>query len=117
MITLRRGADGDIAEDSDLRGLHPMIAERMDLWRMSNFTLERIPADQEVHLFRAVARESERDERLVAMAEVRDLTAVRDERDGSWRCPSSSGSRARRSSLSGRSSRVGARASVCTGTA
>ncbi len=79
VITLRRGADGDIAEDSDLRGLHPMIAERMDLWRMSNFTLERIPADHEVHLFRAVARESERDERLVAMAEVRDLTAIRDE--------------------------------------
>ena len=56
-----------------------MIAERMDLWRLSNFALERIPADHEVHLFRAVARENERDERLVAMAEVRDLTAVRDE--------------------------------------
>src|SRR6185437_16108636 len=40
---------------------------------------ERIPADHEVHLFRAVARDNERDERLVAMAEVRDLTAVRDE--------------------------------------
>ena len=79
MITLRHGENGDVAEDSDLRGLHPMIAERMDLWRLSNFALERIPADHEVHLFRAVARDNERDERLVAMAEVRDLTAVRDE--------------------------------------
>jgi acetyl/propionyl-CoA carboxylase alpha subunit/acetyl-CoA carboxylase carboxyltransferase component len=79
VITLRPGEHGEVNEDCDLRGLHPMIAERMDLWRLSNFALERIPADHEVHLFRAVARDNERDERLVAMAEVRDLTAVRDE--------------------------------------
>ena len=59
VITLRHGENGDVAEDSDLRGLHPMIAERMDLWRLSNFTLERIPADHEVHLFRAVARDND----------------------------------------------------------
>jgi acetyl/propionyl-CoA carboxylase alpha subunit/acetyl-CoA carboxylase carboxyltransferase component len=79
VITLRRGEQGEVVEDSGLRGLHPMIAERLDLWRLSNFALERIPADHEVHLFRAVARDNEGDERLVAMAEVRDLTAVRDE--------------------------------------
>ncbi len=78
-ITFRRAADGVMAEDRGLRGLHPMIAERMDLWRLSNFTLERLPSDHDVHLFRAVARENERDERLVAVGEVRDLTAVRDE--------------------------------------
>jgi acetyl/propionyl-CoA carboxylase alpha subunit/acetyl-CoA carboxylase carboxyltransferase component len=78
-FTFRRGPDGSIAEDRDLRGLHPMIAERMDLWRLANFTLERLPSDHDVHLFRAVARENERDERLVAVGEVRDLTAVRDE--------------------------------------
>jgi acetyl/propionyl-CoA carboxylase alpha subunit/acetyl-CoA carboxylase carboxyltransferase component len=78
-ITFRRGPDGAIAEDGGLRGLHPMIAQRMDLWRLSDFTLERLPSDHDVHLFRAVARENERDERLVAVAEVRDLAAVRDE--------------------------------------
>ncbi len=78
-ITFRRGPDGSIEEDRDLRGLHPMIAERMDLWRLSNFTLERLPSDHDVHLFRAIARENERDERLVAVGEVRDLAAVRDE--------------------------------------
>ena len=57
-----------------------MIAERLDLWRLANFTLERVPSDEDVHLFRAVARENRRDERLVAVGEVRDLAAVRDER-------------------------------------
>ena len=32
-----------------------------------------------MYLFRAVARENERDERLMALAEIRDLTPVRDE--------------------------------------
>ena len=62
-----------------MRGLHPMMAERMELWRLSNFELERLPAAPDVYLFRAVARENERDERLVAVAEVRDLTPVRDD--------------------------------------
>jgi acetyl/propionyl-CoA carboxylase alpha subunit/acetyl-CoA carboxylase carboxyltransferase component len=77
--TFARAADGTIEESRDLRGLHPMMAERMDIWRLSNFGLERLPAAPDVYLFRAVARENERDERLVAVAEVRDLTPVRDE--------------------------------------
>jgi acetyl-CoA carboxylase carboxyltransferase component len=51
----------------------------MDFWRLANFELERLPSAPEVHLFRAVAREKRRDERLVALAEVRDLSPVRDE--------------------------------------
>ena len=51
----------------------------MDFWRLSNFALERLPSTPEVHLFRAVARENPRDERLVALGEVRDLSPVRDE--------------------------------------
>jgi acetyl-CoA carboxylase carboxyltransferase component len=62
-----------------MRGLHPMTAERMDLWRLENFALERIPSDHDLHLFRAVARANKRDERLVAVAEVHDLAPVRDE--------------------------------------
>ena len=76
-----RRADGDahMTEDRDLRGMHPMMAERMDMWRLAEFELERLPSAHDTYLFRAVARENERDERLVAVAEVRDLTPVRDE--------------------------------------
>ena len=56
-----------------------MMAQRLDLWRLSNFELERLPAAADVYLFRAVAREHERDQRLVAVAEVRDLTPVLDD--------------------------------------
>ncbi|MGZ4329475.1 MAG: ATP-binding protein [Solirubrobacteraceae bacterium] len=80
IITFRRDDHGELVEDRGVRGLHPLIAERLDLWRLTNFELERLPADQDVHLFRATARENERDERLVAVAEVRDMTPVRDER-------------------------------------
>jgi acetyl-CoA carboxylase carboxyltransferase component len=59
--------------------MHPMMAARMDFWRLSNFELERLPSTPEVHLFRASARGNPRDERLVALAEVRDLSPVRDE--------------------------------------
>ena len=78
VVTFFRG-DGDWHEYTDLRGMHPMMAARMDFWRLSNFELERLPSAPEVHLFRAVARENPRDERLVALAEVRDLSPVRDE--------------------------------------
>ena len=56
-----------------------MIAERLDLWRLSNFSLRRLPSGAEdVYLFHAVARANQKDERLIAIAEVRDLTAARD---------------------------------------
>ena len=79
MLTFARGADGALDENRDVRGLHPMMAERMELWRLSNFELERLPASPDVYLFPAVARDNPRDERLVALAEVRDLTPVRDD--------------------------------------
>lgn len=71
-------AGGGFAEDLLLRNLHPMIAERLDLWRLSNFSLSRLASAEDVYLFRAVARANPRDERLIAIAEVRDLTAARD---------------------------------------
>jgi len=74
-----RGEDGGLAEDRDVRGLHPMMADRLELWRLANFSLERLPSAPDVYLFRAQARENPRDQRLVALAEVHDLTAVRDE--------------------------------------
>jgi acetyl/propionyl-CoA carboxylase alpha subunit/acetyl-CoA carboxylase carboxyltransferase component len=77
VATFHRGPEG-WAEEPDLRGMHPMMGARMDFWRLSNFELERVPSAPEIHLFRAVARENPRDERLVALGEVRDLSPVRD---------------------------------------
>jgi len=76
-FTFRPGETG-LTEDPLYRNLHPMIAERLDLWRLSNFTLERLPSAEDVYLFHAVARENAKDERLIAIAEVRDLTPARD---------------------------------------
>jgi acetyl-CoA carboxylase carboxyltransferase component len=79
VVTFTRRPDGSLTEARDLRGLHPMMAERMELWRLSNFALERLDSAPDVYLFRAVAHDNPRDERLVALAEVRDVTPVRDE--------------------------------------
>ena len=55
-----------------------MIAERLELWRLSNFALRRLASAEDVYLFHAVARPNPQDERLIALAEVRDLTPARD---------------------------------------
>src|SRR5512144_748371 len=60
------------------RNLHPMLAKRLDLWRLSNFALERLPSAEDIYLFRAVAHDNPKDVRLFALAEVRDLTPVPD---------------------------------------
>jgi acetyl/propionyl-CoA carboxylase alpha subunit/acetyl-CoA carboxylase carboxyltransferase component len=65
------------AEDLVFRNMHPMIAERLDLWRLSNFALRRLPSAEDIYLFHAVAHANPKDERLIALAEVRDLTAAR----------------------------------------
>jgi acetyl/propionyl-CoA carboxylase alpha subunit/acetyl-CoA carboxylase carboxyltransferase component len=80
-FTFRRGATG-LTEDRLIRGLHPRVAERMQMERLQEFDLTRLPsADEEVYLFKCVARANPADERLVAMAQVRDLTPLR-ETDG-----------------------------------
>ena len=78
-FTFRREADGAFREEQVYRGIHPMLALRLELWRLRNFHLERLPAPDGVYLFHGVAHENPRDERLFAVAEVRDLTPVRDE--------------------------------------
>ncbi|MEV0381092.1 carboxyl transferase domain-containing protein [Nonomuraea sp. NPDC050643] len=70
------------AEDRLIRGLHPQIARRLQLQRLREFDLTRLPsADEEIYLFKAVARSNPADERLIAMGQVRDLTPLR-EADG-----------------------------------
>jgi len=55
-----------------------MIARRLRLWRLDSFELTRLTSAPDVYLFDCVARGNPSDERLIAMAEVRDLTEVRD---------------------------------------
>ena len=69
-------------EDRLMRGLHPQIARRLQLQRLREFDLTRLPsADEEIYLFKAVARSNPADERLILMGQVRDLTPLR-EADG-----------------------------------
>jgi hypothetical protein len=77
-FTFRPGPDA-LAEDVVLRGLHPMMSHRLHLSRLSEFALERLPSAEDVYLFHGTGRSNPKDERLFALAEVRDLTAVRDE--------------------------------------
>ncbi|MCX2753754.1 carboxyl transferase domain-containing protein [Gordonia hongkongensis] len=79
-VTFRPSATG-MAEERLIRGLHPYIAQRMQMERLRKFDLTRLPSsdDEEVYLFRCVARENASDRRLVAFAQVRDLTALRDQ--------------------------------------
>ncbi|MEU7866808.1 carboxyl transferase domain-containing protein [Dactylosporangium sp. NPDC049140] len=73
---------GAFAEDRLIRGLHPQIANRLQLYRLREFDLTRLPsADEEIYLFKAVAKTNPADERLIAMGQVRDLTPLR-EADG-----------------------------------
>ena len=80
-FTFRPSTTG-MTEERLIRGLHPYIAQRMQLERLRKFNLTRLPSsDEEVYLFRCVARENPADDRLVAFAQVRDLTELR-EHDG-----------------------------------
>ncbi len=80
-FTFRREGAG-FTEDRLIRGLHPQIAQRLQLQRLHEFDLTRLPsADEEIYLFKAVAKSNPADERLIAMGQVRDLTPLR-EADG-----------------------------------
>jgi acetyl-CoA carboxylase carboxyltransferase component/biotin carboxyl carrier protein len=65
-------------EDKVFRGLHPMQGKQLEFTRLRHFFLERLPAAEDVYLFKGVARENPRDERLFALVEVREATPVRD---------------------------------------
>ncbi|HET9081841.1 MAG TPA: carboxyl transferase domain-containing protein [Trebonia sp.] len=82
-FTFRPALDGTgFLEDRLIRGLHPQIAERLQLSRLRDFDLTRLPsADEEIYLFKATAKSNAADERLIAMGQVRDLTPLR-EADG-----------------------------------
>ncbi|GLY15177.1 fused acetyl/propionyl-CoA carboxylase subuit alpha/methylmalonyl-CoA decarboxylase subunit alpha [Kineosporia sp. NBRC 101677] len=81
-FTFRPDETGTLVEDRLIRGLHPQIAQRLQLQRLREFHLTRLPsADEEIYLYKAVARSNPADERLFVMGQVRDLTPQR-EADG-----------------------------------
>ena len=77
-FTFRHQPEG-LVEDEVVRGLHPMMGHRLALWRLENFALERLASAEDVYAFHGVAHANAKDERLFALAEVRDVTPVRDE--------------------------------------
>jgi acetyl/propionyl-CoA carboxylase alpha subunit/acetyl-CoA carboxylase carboxyltransferase component len=78
-FTFRPAGDGTFLEDAVYRGLHPMMGKRLHIWRLSNFSIQRLPSPEDVHLFRGIAKDNPKDERLFSIAEVRAMTVVRDE--------------------------------------
>jgi acetyl/propionyl-CoA carboxylase alpha subunit/acetyl-CoA carboxylase carboxyltransferase component len=72
-------SDDAYEEEKLYRGLHPMMGQRLHIWRFNNFKIERLPSVDDIYLFHAVAHENPKDERLFAVAEVRDLTPVCDQ--------------------------------------
>ncbi len=74
-----RSRDGDLVEDARYRNLHPMLAKRLAIERFGEFALTRLASAEDVYLFHGVAHDNPKDERLFVLAEVRDLTPVRDD--------------------------------------
>jgi acetyl/propionyl-CoA carboxylase alpha subunit/acetyl-CoA carboxylase carboxyltransferase component len=73
-VTFRPTQHGGLAEDRTIRDMHPLTGQRLDLWRLKNFDGTRLPAAPGTYLFHVVAKENPSDERLMALAEVRDVT-------------------------------------------
>ncbi|MGY4651257.1 ATP-binding protein [Mycobacterium sp. URHB0021] len=78
-VTFRPAPEGGMAEDPTIRDMHPLTGQRLDLWRLKNFNGTRLPAAAGTYLFHVTAKENPSDERLIALAEVRDVTPHRDE--------------------------------------
>ncbi|WP_006247324.1 carboxyl transferase domain-containing protein [Mycolicibacterium tusciae] len=69
-----RPSEGRLDEDRVLRDMHPMTAQRLELWRLGNFDNTRLASPADTFLLHLVAKDNPADERLVALAEIRDVT-------------------------------------------
>jgi len=74
-ITLSREADGTLAIAEDLRDLHPVQAPHLEIDRLANFELTRLPSHEGLSVYRGVARDNPDDVRIFALAETRDVHA------------------------------------------
>jgi len=64
-------AGGGLAERADLLALHPETARRLELARLSEFALERLPSPEGLYAFFGRSRRIPSDERVFVLAEVR----------------------------------------------
>jgi acetyl/propionyl-CoA carboxylase alpha subunit/acetyl-CoA carboxylase carboxyltransferase component len=79
---------GEFAEDTLVRGVHPLVGRRLHLWRLQNFHVTRVagPAAADgadaapggVLLYHCVAKDNPADQRLVALAQVHRFEVARD---------------------------------------
>ncbi|MGV8973596.1 MAG: biotin carboxylase N-terminal domain-containing protein [Rhodoglobus sp.] len=76
-FTFRPSPQG-VFEDDLVRGVHPMVGRRLNLWRLRDFDITRLDAPEDVLLYHCVAPGNTADQRLVALAQIRELTVVRD---------------------------------------
>ena len=76
-FTFRPGPDG-VVEDDLVRGVHPMVGRRLNLWRLNDFEVTRLEAPQDVLLYHCIAPDNAADQRLVALAQIRQMAVVRD---------------------------------------
>ncbi|MDH5671542.1 MAG: ATP-grasp domain-containing protein [Myxococcales bacterium] len=72
-ISFEQGPVG--LEQSQLYGLHPEVAERIDLARYRSFELERLWGPEDIYCFHARARADAEDERLFVLGDVRGRPA------------------------------------------
>ena len=72
-FTFRRRDDDGLEEERVTRDLHPMIARRLGFGRLEDFDVTRLGSPEDTYLFHCVARENPKDERVVALAEVRTI--------------------------------------------
>jgi acetyl/propionyl-CoA carboxylase alpha subunit/acetyl-CoA carboxylase carboxyltransferase component len=78
-VTLRPVPGDGMVEDVLVRGLHPMVGRRLDLWRLRDFEITRLDSLDEILLYHCVGKDNPSDQRLVALAQVRELAVMRDE--------------------------------------
>ncbi len=68
--TLERDDAGDY-QRTELYGLHPQTAERVELYRYSTFDLKRLSAPRDTYCFVGTSLEMPEDERMFVMADIR----------------------------------------------
>ncbi|MFJ9388565.1 carboxyl transferase domain-containing protein [Nocardioides sp. NPDC101246] len=78
-FTFRHQGQTELVEDGLVRGMHPMVGRRLNLWRLSEFDVTRLSAPDDVLLYECVAKTNPADRRLVAAAQARQLAVVRDD--------------------------------------
>ncbi len=61
-------------EDQNLFSIHPEAARRVDLDRLANFELERLPAPDGIYVLHGRARDEAADERLFVLGDLRSRT-------------------------------------------